>query len=253
MYYRLKEPYAFRGWKKLPYAICAMKGSQLFEPPRFFDKEVFLDMLYFNGQEDVDPSTLSEGLQALIQEMCENDVLEKSEEMMEPLQSWQRYHVYPSRHMDAVHWSITGKCNFRCRHCLVSAPTACHPQLPFEDCLKIMDEIARCGIHQVDITGGEPLVRRDYEEFFKKQLEEYDEVIHFNISAKASGSHNMAKQAAESFALPFLMTAATNRSFLQRRPLLYLRQTELRCISTMHLLPLRFFPGLFATITAAPA
>ncbi len=39
----------------------------------------------------------------------------------------------------------------------------------------------------------------DYEEFFKKQLEEYDEVIHFNISAKASGSHNMAKQAAESF------------------------------------------------------
>jgi radical SAM protein with 4Fe4S-binding SPASM domain len=168
MYYRLKEPYAFRGWKKLPYAICAMKGSKLFEPPRFFDKEVFLDMLYFNGQEDVDPSTLSEGLQALIQEMCENDVLEKSEEMMEPLQSWQRYHVYPARHMDAVHWSITGKCNFRCRHCLVSAPTACHPQLPFEDCLKIMDEIVRCGIHQVDITGGEPLVRRDYEEFFKE-------------------------------------------------------------------------------------
>ncbi|MBO5363796.1 MAG: DegV family protein [Clostridia bacterium] len=40
----------------------------------------------------------------------------------------------------------------------------------------------------------------DYEEFFKKQLDGgYDEVIHFNISAKSSGSHNMAKQAAESF------------------------------------------------------
>ncbi|MBQ8342775.1 MAG: DegV family protein [Clostridia bacterium] len=39
----------------------------------------------------------------------------------------------------------------------------------------------------------------DYEEFFTKQLKEYDEVIHFNISAKSSGSHNMAKQAAESF------------------------------------------------------
>ena len=39
----------------------------------------------------------------------------------------------------------------------------------------------------------------DYEEFFKKQLEGVDEVIHFNISAKSSGSHNMAKQAAESF------------------------------------------------------
>ena len=39
----------------------------------------------------------------------------------------------------------------------------------------------------------------DYEEFFKKQLEGYDELIHFNISAKSSGSHNMAVQAAESF------------------------------------------------------
>ena len=38
-----------------------------------------------------------------------------------------------------------------------------------------------------------------YEDFFQKQLETYDEVIHFNISAKSSGSHNMAKQAAESF------------------------------------------------------
>ncbi|MBE5747332.1 MAG: DegV family protein [Clostridiales bacterium] len=39
----------------------------------------------------------------------------------------------------------------------------------------------------------------DYEEFFTAQLKDYDEVIHFNISAKSSGSHNMALQAAESF------------------------------------------------------
>ncbi len=39
----------------------------------------------------------------------------------------------------------------------------------------------------------------DYEDFFKEQLNYGDEVIHFNISAKSSGSHNMAQQAAESF------------------------------------------------------
>ena len=39
----------------------------------------------------------------------------------------------------------------------------------------------------------------DYEEFFEEQLKSYDEVIHFNLSAKSSGSYNMAKQAAESF------------------------------------------------------
>jgi DegV family protein with EDD domain len=39
----------------------------------------------------------------------------------------------------------------------------------------------------------------EYEEFFTKQLEGYDEIIHFNISSKSSGSHNFAVLAAESF------------------------------------------------------
>lgn len=168
IYYRLKEPYAFRGWQKLPYAICAMAGKKMFERPHFLEKELFLDMLYFNGQENLDPDALSEKLQQVIKELCANEMLETSEAPMEPLQPWQRYHVYPSRQIDVIHWSITGKCNCSCRHCLVSAPNACHPQLPFEDCLRIMDQIAQCGIHQVDITGGEPLVRKDYEDFFRE-------------------------------------------------------------------------------------
>ena len=39
----------------------------------------------------------------------------------------------------------------------------------------------------------------DYEDFFAKFVDAGDEVIHFNISAKSSGSYNMATQAAESF------------------------------------------------------
>ncbi len=39
----------------------------------------------------------------------------------------------------------------------------------------------------------------DYEDFFAEQLNTYDEVLHFNISQKSSGSHNMALQAAEKF------------------------------------------------------
>lgn len=39
----------------------------------------------------------------------------------------------------------------------------------------------------------------DYEDFFKAQLALGEEVVHINISSKSSGSHNFAKQAAESF------------------------------------------------------
>lgn len=39
----------------------------------------------------------------------------------------------------------------------------------------------------------------EYEEFFEKELEGYDELIHFNISSLASGSHNFAKEAGKAF------------------------------------------------------
>ena len=60
MYYRLKEPYAFRGWKKRPHAIWAEHGEKRFDNPYFFLKDDFLDLLYCNGTEDVDTENLSE-------------------------------------------------------------------------------------------------------------------------------------------------------------------------------------------------
>ncbi len=168
MYYRLKEPYVFRGWKKTPFAIAAVSGKAKHERPVFFKKEDFLDLLYCNGEEDVDISGFGEGARQTVREMLEHGEMEASETPLPALSRFQRYFVYPSRYVEAVHWSITGKCNFNCRHCLVSAPDAHHPQLPLDDCLHIVHEIARCGINKVQITGGEPFVRNDFEEIVKE-------------------------------------------------------------------------------------
>ncbi len=168
MYYRLKEPWTFRGWKRTPHAIRAASGEHKHDKPFFLDKDVFLDLLYCNGEEDVALSELSDKTRGTIAEMVDKGILEQSERKMEPLRPWQRYHIYPARYVSSVHWSITGKCNFNCRHCLVSAPDAHHPQLPLDDCLHIVREIASCGITQVDITGGEPLVRGDFEEIVRE-------------------------------------------------------------------------------------
>lgn len=167
MYYRLKEPWSFCGWKELPYALRAEYGEQQHKRPRFLAKDVFLDLLYCNGQEEVDPSDLCEDARKAIEEMLEHDMMEASEEPLPALAPWQRYHVFPARFAESVHWAITGKCNFRCRHCLVSAPGNKHPELPLSDCEHIMDEIARCGIRSVDVTGGEPLVRSDYAKIYE--------------------------------------------------------------------------------------
>ena len=163
MYYRLKAPWAFRGWKKLPYALQAQFGEFRHQRPEFLPKEQFLELLYLNGVEDVNLQEFSVMGQNIVKEMVAHGVVEQSETPLPPLESWQRYRVFPSRYIESVHWSITGKCNFRCRHCLVSAPDAHHPQLPLKDCLRIEQEIARCGVKRVDITGGEPLVRKDFD------------------------------------------------------------------------------------------
>ena len=167
MYYRLKEPWAFRGWERLPFAIRAMTGPKRHDEPIWMEKAPFLDLLCCNGEEDVDLSAFSEEGRKTIGKLMSDGIIEQSETPLPPLSRYQRYHVYPSPRICTVHWSITGKCNFQCRHCLVSAPLAHHPQLPLSDCIHIADEIAKCGINRVDITGGEPLVRRDFEEIVR--------------------------------------------------------------------------------------
>lgn len=168
MYYRLKEPWAFRGWKKLPYAVRALYGEHKHDMPIFLDGKTFVELLYCNGEENVNTEDLRERTRQVIREFISKGMMEESESPLPPLSGAQRYGVYPSRYLELAHWSITGKCNFRCRHCMVSAPSARHPQLPLEDCLRIVESIAQCGIRRVDLTGGEPLLRSDFEEIVRE-------------------------------------------------------------------------------------
>jgi len=50
MYYRLKEPWTFCGWKKTPHALRALFGKHKHDNPLFMEKEVFLELLSCNGE-----------------------------------------------------------------------------------------------------------------------------------------------------------------------------------------------------------
>jgi len=60
-----------------------------------------------------------------------------------------------------VHLDITGRCNFRCRHCGASGWLASQDLVTFEDARSIVDQIASTGEGSIAITGGEPLLRDD--------------------------------------------------------------------------------------------
>lgn len=73
-----------------------------------------------------------------------------------------RYIEYQNIYKREVQWSITGRCNYHCRHCFQSA---CHGVLgvpTLEQCMDIIRQLDECGVKQVALTGGEPLVRGDF-------------------------------------------------------------------------------------------
>jgi cyclic pyranopterin phosphate synthase len=61
--------------------------------------------------------------------------------------------------------SVTDRCNFRCRYCMPVAGMAWTPReqiLSFEEIERLVGLLVELGIEDVRLTGGEPLVRRDF-------------------------------------------------------------------------------------------
>lgn len=57
-------------------------------------------------------------------------------------------------------WEITTKCNLNCKHCLINH----HPkkELSTEDCFLIIDLLRKLGCKQLNFTGGEALIKKDF-------------------------------------------------------------------------------------------
>jgi len=61
-----------------------------------------------------------------------------------------------------VSYSITTKCNLKCRHCYSeSVDQAAPDELSTEEAFRLMDDLSRWGIGLLIIDGGEPLCRED--------------------------------------------------------------------------------------------
>ena len=157
IHYLISEPYALRGWKRLPYAVQNLHTTET----RFMGKEAFELLSSCNGIFPMEPQTLENWEKHTLEEWLESGLIRRAEpgEMLAPEQE---YRFFPARFKEAVHWSVTGRCNYRCRHCFMSAPHAVQGEPSFEDCVRMLESFQRCGIRAIHLTGGEPLVRRDF-------------------------------------------------------------------------------------------
>jgi mycofactocin radical SAM maturase len=61
-----------------------------------------------------------------------------------------------------VTWEITNQCNLSCIHCLSESGRGKAGELSFDQCLKVIDQLAFHELFQVNFGGGEPFMRRDF-------------------------------------------------------------------------------------------
>ena len=68
------------------------------------------------------------------------------------------------REIKSVRVSVTDKCNFRCTYCMPAEGLEWLGRkeiLSFEEIARLVGVLARLGVDEVRLTGGEPLVRKD--------------------------------------------------------------------------------------------
>ena len=157
MKYILDERYRLRGWQDAHTGIYDTRKKE----PAFLPKDLFLFMMRCDGAHDVDETRLSEREKKLFEENRRIGAIRPAG-FGEFLKPEQEYKAYPAPYKRQVHWSITGACNLKCRHCFMSAPHARHGVPTHEQIIAIADQLAECDIFQASLTGGEPLTREDF-------------------------------------------------------------------------------------------
>jgi len=155
--YVLNERYRLRGWYKLPTGVL---DTQL-KMANFLSLNEYRLLLKCDGAHRMEEENLSEQEVKFLEKLEKSGVIRKAI-LGEFLQPEQAYVTYPARYRREAHWSITGACNLKCRHCFMSAPSAKHGSPSHEQIIAIADQLAECGVFRVGLTGGEPLIRDDF-------------------------------------------------------------------------------------------
>ena len=161
-YFQLSPELLLRGWEDIKYALVDSRDGRLVQI--LTSPAVDALELAWNGIPLNSPlmlPTYHAAFEFLLRKNCGI----KQDHFIAPL-SEQRMKNASCNYAAFLCWSITGRCNMKCRHCYVEAPDALYGELTLPECISIMDQMIDANLYSVVLTGGEPLVRADWQEFY---------------------------------------------------------------------------------------
>lgn len=103
----------------------------------------------------------------LIRQLIERGLAIPCEKGQFALTDWQDK-TYDNRYFPAMNWMITGKCNYNCLHCFNAVDNApLQSEWSLEEANVLLDQARDCGINGFTITGGEPMVHKNFFEILE--------------------------------------------------------------------------------------
>ncbi|MDR1100841.1 MAG: radical SAM protein [Clostridiales bacterium] len=145
------------------YKLCSgvkLRGYQVVSRVVYYRYSVSADAL---SESELDLLSLCDGRHKLentplLRQLLGRNLIEPCEKNSQN-EEWQNYRYCDNRYFPTAEISITGKCGFKCRHCFNAEDN--FPQtdeLSQEELLSLLAQFDECGIHAIEITGGEPLI-----------------------------------------------------------------------------------------------
>lgn len=156
MYLKLSEKYGLRSWKNASCGLLELSTNRI----TWVNPTDFSFLLLCDGSLDRE-NAISLGFDSSLKKALERQWIISSSEpgCLSPHQVLKKY---DNRYIGQILWSLTGRCNYRCRHCYMDAPDGALGEISHEEAITIIDEMAECGVGRVQLTGGEPLIRKDF-------------------------------------------------------------------------------------------
>lgn len=157
MYVKLKKPYFLRGYIGLPYLLVNGDNGTI----TILKEKEFQVLDFCDGQIDFDVIFLTADQRTFLNKLQKEGYVEISKEKMKPLDGIRKYKKANNHFIQSVHWSVTGHCNLKCKHCYMSAPDYKYHDLSTKECFEVIEQFREAGVLNVTITGGEPFTRKD--------------------------------------------------------------------------------------------
>lgn len=162
-YVTLAPQYMLRGWCDIKYALYnrnALSGyPDKILPLTQFQKQA-IELITSKGV-SMDEPLLPKSFRNAAEKLLNSKILVECGKD-EGLTEFQKYKYSDSKMSQVLTWSITGNCNLRCRHCYISSDKNLYGEITLEQCKEVIRQMIDANIYQVAITGGEPLVRKDF-------------------------------------------------------------------------------------------